>query len=203
MIRCSNCGNFSQDGSAFCGSCGVSFVVNSTSLVNEQNNVSQNNVSQNNVSNFNNNSMGNFEQVSQNDFGQNLNQNNGVNFNNNLSNQINMNVIDSKLEKIKKTYLILTIIGLIFAILRIPYLFNEYFGVHQFLRDSFDLISFFAGIGVVVTYALAIGLNNNQKIKYIFGLISGIITFFTGNLLACIVGILLIVDSIYPIKHIK
>ena len=121
-----------------------------------------------------------------------------------INNNTTQNV---QLQKVKKTYKILIIISLILAIIRIPFLASDYLKYRKYIYYLYDgrkeLFLLILGIISILMHIITIIMNENKKVKYILGLMSGLLAVFTGNIFACLFGILIIIDSIRAIRNIK
>lgn len=188
MIKCQNCGALNSQESQVCGACGVR--LNNNLQANAQNDC---------VNSTNNGSS------PLNNYG-NLNNNTNSVSNEQLYNNINNIREDTslkKFEKVRKTYMLLTIVGLILSAIRIPYLLAEYKN-NVFISDNiFDSILFILGILCIIFYIFTLVLNNKKKSKYVFGIISGVLSILTGNMFAVLFGVLLVIDSIVAIRCLK
>ena len=161
------------------------------------NNEKNNNPNINNDNN-NNQNIENNQQI-QNNNNQNIDNKTEVS---NTSNKQEEGLQNEKIQKVKKTYTYLVVIGLIFAFLRLPYLSNMYLKHSSYLYKT-NLYYLLLGILAIITYIITVFLNSESKKKYVLGLISGILTLITGNLISALIGLLLIIDSIRAIRNIK
>lgn len=109
----------------------------------------------------------------------------------------------NKLEKTKKSHMILSIIGLVLSVLRTPYLYNEYIRSINYSGETFNLLLLIVGLIAIILYVVIFILKSNKKSKYVVGFIAGIMTFISGSILGNLVGILLAIDSGRLIKLTK